>query len=137
MTTIAKAELRTYFATPVIVANVAEAATLNPPLAATIRARAAGHPSVEHSNLGGWQSAWDLVDWGGAEATAVLDAARDLATRATSDRTGKPVRVSWKTNAWANVNRSGNGNEFHVSLRRAPPCRDRWLKWSLRPKGHP
>lgn len=111
---IGKAELRTYFATPVIVAELTEAAQLNPPLAATIRARAASTPSVEHSNLGGWQSAWDLTDWGGAEAKAVLDTAIDLATRATSDRMGKPVRITWKMNAWANVNRGGHGNEFHT-----------------------
>jgi len=111
---IGKAELRTYFATPVIVAELTEAAQLNPALAATIRARAACAASVEHSNLGGWQSAWDLADWGGAEAKAVLDTAKDLATRATSDRAGKPVRVAWKMNAWANVNRGGHGNEFHT-----------------------
>jgi len=111
---IGKAELRTYFATPVIVAELTEAAQLNPALAATIRARSASTPSVEHSNLGGWQSAWDLADWGGAEAKAILDTAADLATRATSDRAGKPVRVTWKMNAWANVNRGGHGNEFHT-----------------------
>jgi len=114
MTTITKAELRTYFATPVIVADLAEAAAINPPFAATIRARAATHGSVEHSNLGGWQSAWDLADWGGAEANAVLATARDLATRATSDRAGKPVAIAWKMNAWANINRGGHGNEFHT-----------------------
>ena len=87
---------------------------LNAPLAATIRARAASQATVEHSNLGGWQSSWDLADWGGAEAQSILDAARDLATRATSDRTGKPVRVTWKLNAWANLNRGGHANEFHT-----------------------
>jgi uncharacterized protein (TIGR02466 family) len=24
------------------------------------------------------------------------------------------VRIAWKTNAWANVNRAGHGNEFHT-----------------------
>ena len=32
----------------------------------------------------------------------------------TSDRAGKPVRIVWKTNAWANVNRRNHGNEFHT-----------------------
>jgi uncharacterized protein (TIGR02466 family) len=50
----------------------------------------------------------------GAPARRLLDAARELATRLTSDRAGKPVRVGWKTNAWANVNRRGHGNEFHT-----------------------
>jgi uncharacterized protein (TIGR02466 family) len=27
---------------------------------------------------------------------------------------GKAVRVNWKTNAWANINRRNHGNEFHT-----------------------
>ena len=44
----------------------------------------------------------------------MIKAARDLATRMTADLTGKPVRIDWKTNVWANVNRHGHGNEFHT-----------------------
>ena len=32
----------------------------------------------------------------------------------TADRAGKPVQVNWKINAWANINRTGHGNEFHT-----------------------
>jgi uncharacterized protein (TIGR02466 family) len=69
---------------------------------------------VQHSNLGGWQSATDFEEWGGAAGKRMLDAARALASRMTADRAGKPVRVAWKTVAWANVNRRGHGNEFHT-----------------------
>ena len=31
-----------------------------------------------------------------------------------SDRAGRPVAVDWKVNAWANVNRTAHGNEFHT-----------------------
>jgi uncharacterized protein (TIGR02466 family) len=109
-----KAEIRSYFATPVAVATLADAPSLNPELRRVILERESREAGVQHSNLGGWQSSWDFEDWGGAPARQLLDGARELATRLTSDRSGKTVRVSWKTNAWANVNRRGHGNEFHT-----------------------
>jgi uncharacterized protein (TIGR02466 family) len=108
-----KAEIRSYFATPLAVASLAEAESLNPELRRLILERESRDQGVQHSNLGGWQSSWDFEDWGGVPAGRLLDAARELATRLTSDRAGNTVRVSWKTNAWANVNRRGHGNEFH------------------------
>src|SRR5690606_18329901 len=69
--------------------------------------------STEHSNLGGWQSSWDLLDWGGPAAAAVIDAGKALADKLTCDRHGRAVRIPWKINAWANVNRSGHANEAH------------------------
>ena len=110
----AKAQLRQYFATPVIVAELPEAEAVNRELRRTILARMEADGGVQHSNLGGWQSSWDLEEWGGEAAKRVLDFARALATRMTSDRAGRPVRVAWKLNAWANVNRRGHGNEFHT-----------------------
>jgi uncharacterized protein (TIGR02466 family) len=109
-----QAEIRSYFATPVVVATLEEAATLNAELKTTILERARGDEGVQHSNLGGWQSSWDLADWGGTAARRVLDAALELATRMTADRAGSPVRIEWQTNAWANINRKGHGNEFHT-----------------------
>ena len=29
------------------------------------------------------------------------------------DREGKPASVTWRANMWANINKSGHGNEFH------------------------
>jgi uncharacterized protein (TIGR02466 family) len=107
-------QLRTYFPTPVAVATLTGSATLNAALKRAILERAQAHPSVQHSNLGGWQSSWDFADWGGQAARAVIDTARALADKLTADRTGQPARVPWRLNAWANVNRAGNANEFHT-----------------------
>jgi uncharacterized protein (TIGR02466 family) len=109
-----KAEVRSYFATPVILATLPDAQAVNAELKRVILEHERGDEGVHHSNLGGWQSGWDLESWGGPTAARVLDAARQLATRLTSDRAGKPVRIAWKTNAWANINRRGHGNEFHT-----------------------
>ena len=59
--------------------------------------------------------------WGGAPAIKLLAIGRNLANRMTTDREGKPVNgphpgffaVTWLANMWANVNRSGHGNEYH------------------------
>ncbi len=108
------AEIRSYFATPVVLAMLPDAAALNLELERIILEREQKEEGVQHSNLGGWQSSWDFEAWGGAAAKRLLDAARELATRMTSDRAGRPVRIAWKANAWANVNRKGHGNEFHT-----------------------
>jgi uncharacterized protein (TIGR02466 family) len=109
-----KAELRSYFATPVALATLTDAETLNGELRRVILEREKKDQGVHHSNLGGWQSSWDLEEWGGEPVRRLLDAARELATRLTSDRAGRAVRIAWKTNAWANINRRGHGNEFHT-----------------------
>jgi len=109
-----KAEIRSYFATPVILATLPDAEAVNAELRRVILERERRDAGVRHSNLGGWQSSWDLEAWGGAPARRLLDAARELATRLTSDRAGNQVRINWKTNAWANVNRRGHGNEYHT-----------------------
>jgi uncharacterized protein (TIGR02466 family) len=109
-----QATVRNYFATPVVVSQLPDTAALNSQLREIILERERTSPSTEHSNLGGWQSTWDLAEWGGEPSRTVLDAAMRLGTRMTADRAGKPVKVDWKTNAWANVNRTSNGNEFHT-----------------------
>ncbi len=107
-------ELRALFATPVANVTVPNADALNSALRATILARAESHPSTEHSNLGGWQSTWDIDQWGGEEANTLLAFARQFANKLTSNRKGEQAPQEWRTNAWANVNRLGHGNEFHT-----------------------
>lgn len=106
-------QIVTLFATPVVLVDVADAAQLNAELRGTIMAREKSHPGTQHSNLGGWQSEWDMDRWGGAGAIKLLAIARNTANKVTTNRQGQPVSVTWKANMWANINRSGHGNEFH------------------------
>ena len=106
-------EIVPLFSTPVVISEVPDAAALNVELRKVIEQRHKTHPGTQHSNLGGWQSSWDMDRWGGAPAIKLLAIGRNAANRATTDREGKPVTVTWRANMWANINRSGHGNEFH------------------------
>ncbi len=101
------------FPTPILVVEVPDAATINAELSKALLAREKEHPSKSHSTTGGWQSTWDVDSWAGMGAVKVLAIAKNVASRATTDREGKPVPITWKSNMWANINRSGHGNEFH------------------------
>ena len=109
-----KAEVLKLFSTPVVVARMSGAELINRDLKRIILEHAAREPGTQHSNLGGWQSTWDMETWGGEGLHRVLETARGLADRLTVDRQGNPVKVQWRINCWANVNRSGHGNEFHT-----------------------
>lgn len=109
-----RVSVRSYFATPLAVMDLPNSEIINRSLREIILARADAEPGVEHSNLGGWQSSWDLPDWGGEMAKHVIDAATGLANQLTADREGNQVDVKWRVNAWANVNRGGHANEFHT-----------------------
>src|SRR5215469_5915712 len=106
-------EIVPLFVTPLVTLDVPDAATLNADLRRVIEEREKSHPTTQKSNLGGWQSSWDMDRWGGAPAIKLLAVGRNTANRMTTDREGKPVSVTWRANMWANVNRTGHGNEFH------------------------
>jgi len=109
-----KIEIQPLFATPVAFAPLPKSEAINATLRETILARSENHPSTAHSNLGGWQSSWDLPEWGGDETRYLLAFVRQLADKFTADRTGQPAPQTWRLNAWANINRAGHGNEFHT-----------------------
>ncbi len=109
------------FATPLVVVDVPDAEALNVELRRIIEEREKTHPTTQKSNIGGWQSSWDMDRWGGAAAVGLLARARNIANRMTTDAQGRPGRgphpdhfaVTWMANMWANINRAGHANEFH------------------------
>jgi len=74
-------EIVPLFSTPVVVSDVPDAAALNAELRKVIEQRHKTHPGTQHSNLGGWQSSWDMDRWGGAPAIKLLAIGRNLANR--------------------------------------------------------
>ena len=114
-------DVRPLFATPLVVFDVPDAAALNVELRRVIKERMSSHPSTQKSNMGGWQSSWDMDRWGGPAAIKLLAYGRNVANRLTTDQEGTVGKgpypghfaVTWIGNMWANVNRSGHGNEYH------------------------
>jgi hypothetical protein len=109
------------FTTPLVVFDVPDAAALNADLRRVIEQREKSHPTTQHSNNGGYQSTWDMEKWGGPPAIKLLAIGRNVANRVTTDTEGTPGQgphpgffaVTWHANMWANINRSGHGNEYH------------------------
>ena len=114
-------EIVPLFATPLVTLDVPEAAALNVELRQVIEQREKSQPTTHHTNMGGWQSSWDMDKWGGVPAIKLLAFGRNLANRMTTDvegNTGKGpypghFAVTWIGNMWANINRNGDGNGFH------------------------
>src|SRR5262245_52858964 len=102
------------FPTPLVLATMPDADALNPELKRIILAREAATESVQRSNQGGWQSTWDLHQWGGAPLQKVLSFMRAIADEITVDRAGERHELPWRINCWANVSRLGQGNQFHT-----------------------
>jgi uncharacterized protein (TIGR02466 family) len=107
-------EVLKLFPTPVLYATIPDADALNVELKQIILAREQANESVARSNRGGWQSSWDMHQWGGVPMQKVLNYTRALVDYATVDRTGKHGKLAWRINCWANINRSGHGNQFHT-----------------------
>jgi len=112
-------ELSSAFGTPISLRTVPSFATINPGLERAILARAHRGEANRISNIGGWQSLPDLLDWPEPEIkvlTAELDRAIQQinALPAMLAQQPEPGRVKYNAYGWANVNRSGHYNMMHV-----------------------
>ena len=100
------------FATPLMIATLPEAEAINTELKRIILARETA--SEQRSNVSGWQSPWDMHQWGGAPLQQVLDFVRAIVEQLTVDRAGNRHEIAWRFNCRANVNRQGHSNQFHT-----------------------
>jgi uncharacterized protein (TIGR02466 family) len=113
-------ELSSAFGTPISVRGVPSAATLNPGLERAILARAHRGEANRISNVGGWQSLPDLLDWPEAEikllAQEVDRAIQQISTLPAmlARQPEPPPPVKYSAYGWANVNRPGDYNLIHL-----------------------
>jgi uncharacterized protein (TIGR02466 family) len=101
------------FATPLLIATLPDAHAINTELKRIILARESADASAR-SSASGWQSAWDLQQWGGAPAQRVLGFVRAIVEQMTVDRAGNRHQIAWRISCRANVNRQGHSNQFHT-----------------------
>ena len=104
------------FVTPLVRRPCPGAEALNPRLREIVLERERTSPGSNHSNVGGWQSERNLLEWPHPEMATlrlwVVEALKQ-ATGYTLD--GLPLRIagSLQIMAWANVLRRGNYNRVH------------------------
>jgi uncharacterized protein (TIGR02466 family) len=114
-------ELSTAFGTPISIRMVTAADKINAGLEAAILKRRESDKGNRISNVGGWQSRPDLLDWP-EPAVKLLKEEVDHSVQLVSGlpafiaSRGKetPNRVSYKAYGWANVNEAGNYNVLHM-----------------------
>ncbi len=113
-------ELSVVFGTPLSVRSVGNASEINPGLEQAILACRERGQANRISNVGGWQSLPDLLDWPEPEVK-LLAAEVDRSVQqinampAMLARQNDPqTRVAYKAYGWANVNQSGHYNTLHM-----------------------
>jgi len=102
------------FSTPIITYRIKNPAALNEGLRQAILTAENNYASTRRSNIGGWRSEPDLLEWQGVEITLFgneIQQAIGQLLASTSGEQGFDGHI--KINAWANLLRKGNYNTVH------------------------
>ena len=106
-----RAEQHGLFETNILHGSLTGAEPLSAALEAAIRAHRDAEPGIERSNVGGWHSKTDMLDWGGPAAAKLADTAVKMAKRVSSFSGAEP---EWSVRMWANVSPPGALNMSHA-----------------------
>jgi len=104
------------FVTPLLRRLYPQAAALNRRLTEIVLERERTAPARNRSNVGGWQSERDLLEWAHPELATLRDWVVEACKEVTAHSLGgRPIRLggSLQIMAWANVLRRGNYNRVH------------------------
>ncbi|HEY4265550.1 MAG TPA: TIGR02466 family protein [Micropepsaceae bacterium] len=114
-------ELSLVFATPLSLRTVPNAATLNAGLERAILSRRQTYGGNRISNIGGWQSLPDLLDWPEPEVkqlAAEIDRTVQQMWTLPAALERRPresqTRAVYRAYGWANVNEPGHYNMIHM-----------------------
>lgn len=102
------------FETPVAVGVLNNGEEFMRDLEAAIRRHMSADQGISRSNIGGWHSATDMLDWGGAAATQLAETAIKMARRMTFFKDASAHDFDWRCQMWANVTPKGGMNDVHV-----------------------
>ncbi|MCW3845765.1 2OG-Fe(II) oxygenase family protein [Sphingomonas sp. LB-2] len=106
-----RAEQHGLFETCILLGSLTGAEAMTAALEAAIRAHRDAEPGIERSNVGGWHSKTDMLDWGGPAAAKLADTAVKMAKRMSVFGAGEPL---WSVRMWANVSPPGALNMSHA-----------------------
>jgi uncharacterized protein (TIGR02466 family) len=108
------AETRRLFSTPFVIDTLQSEAGIAALRQAIEAERARDGMGLSISNIGGWHSNTQMIDWGGEAARALAYKAMQLADAQTLDAKGpQSSRFGWVPEMWANISRQGHANQYH------------------------
>lgn len=103
------------FSTPLLTTMLGHHEALNERLKSAIYAQQSGNDGMQKSNMGGWHSNDDMMDWASDEAKILLGAAMQLCAKYTADIHPAGKRdFQFDANMWANINQKGHANAVHA-----------------------
>ena len=106
-----RAEHHGLFETNILHGRLTGAEPMTAALEAAIRRRMAEGPGLDRSNVGGWHSTTDMLDWAGAAAAKLAETAVNMAKRMSHFDGAEPL---WSIRMWANVSPPGALNMSHA-----------------------
>jgi uncharacterized protein (TIGR02466 family) len=101
------------FSTPLLIDRLGDP-QFNLALEKAILTRHSEDPGVKRSNVGGWHSDLQLLDWGGPPVRRLFEHVIALADKNTIYKSGGEVKTDWRVEGWANVSQDGAANMMHV-----------------------
>lgn len=108
-------DLSLSFATPIARMRVKEAGDINPEIKTAILDREAQSQSALRSNVGGWHSSDDLLEWSGTGFAVLKSTFRDAVAAMTKlTVANKAYEARLNLTAWANVMRHGGYHQPHT-----------------------
>ena len=109
------AQTHQLFSTPFVVDQLQSEAGMAVLRQAIETEQARDAAGVSISNLGGWHSNTQMIDWGGEAARALAYKAMQMADASTLDvKSPQNSRFGWVPEMWANVSKKNNANQYHT-----------------------
>jgi uncharacterized protein (TIGR02466 family) len=107
---------RDLFATPVMEYLLPDADAVCAALRDSVIAKRAQHVGIKRSNIGGWHSSTDMIQWAGEPARQLGMKTLEIALKHTSDSGAQPgqPRYEMSMEMWANVSPPGASNQMHA-----------------------
>ena len=101
------------FETPIAYGRLKDADEVMKELEVAIRKRKTISTGLSRSNLGGWHSESDMLEWGGPAALKLAEAAVNIAKRMSYFKESSAEDRQWLVRMWANVTPEGGLNLLH------------------------
>jgi uncharacterized protein (TIGR02466 family) len=103
-----------FFETPLAYTRLKNAEPLLEDLEAAIFKNMTASTGLNRSNIGGWHSDTDMLNWGGSAAVKLADTAIKICKRLSHFQDSTVDSYDWSARMWANVTSKGGLNQAHA-----------------------